>query len=141
MGGKQEGGGGKGRMEGKQERERCDPYSGAVIIFRRKCPNWQAAGRATALLWFPTPCPSPPQPSLLLGFLLPPHPRVLFHLLELVFSKTSCLLLYCPSLLLFYISASTFAFTNYLFESFHFHALSRFHIFNFFATLPSFFKL
>lgn len=61
----------EGRME---ERERCDPHSRALSIYRRKCPNWQAAGSTTALHWYPTPCPSPPQPSLLLvpHHLLPP---------------------------------------------------------------------
>ncbi len=33
-------------MDGrKEERERCDPHSRAWSIYRRKCPNWQAAGR------------------------------------------------------------------------------------------------
>lgn len=88
----------RGRRQGmdgrKEERERCDPHSRAWSIYRRKCPNWQAAGRATALHWYPTPCPSPPQPFLLLVFrlLLPPRPSRLH--------RSFC----CLSLFLFYIT-------------------------------------
>lgn len=65
MDGKQEGAG-KGMDGRREERERCDPLSRAWSIYRRKCPNWQAAGRTTALhWWYPTPCPSTPQPLLL----------------------------------------------------------------------------
>lgn len=79
-------------MDGrKEERERCDPHSRASSIFRRKCPNWQAAGRATALHCYPTPCPSPPQPSLLIvSHLLPPLSAISF-----VFCS-SCALLHLP---------------------------------------------
>lgn len=101
----------RGRRQGmdgrKEERERCDPHSRAWSIYRRKCPNWQAAGRATALHWYPTPCPSPPQPRLLLVFrlLLPPCPPVLFHLPECVFPRTLPLhrSFCCLSLLLFHV--------------------------------------
>lgn len=97
----------RGRRQGmdgrKEERERCDPYSGAWSIFRRKCPNWQAAGRATALHWYPTPCPSPPSPSLLLVFrlLLPPCPPVLFHPQHLS-SRRLHRPFGCPSFILFH---------------------------------------
>lgn len=53
-------------MDGRQERERCDPHSRAWSIYSRKCPNWQTAGRATAPRRCLPPCPSPPPPCLLL---------------------------------------------------------------------------
>lgn len=93
-------------MDGrKAERERCDPHSRASSIYRGKCPNWQAAGRATALHWYPTPCPSPPQPSLLLvaHLLLP------LSSLSFIFSShpsVPCFI--CSSLFLPHISSSDF---------------------------------
>lgn len=47
-------------MEGRRRGRGVTHIAEPRIIIEEKCPNWQAAGRATALLWYPTPCPSPP---------------------------------------------------------------------------------
>lgn len=52
---------GKGSRERRRTGRGMTHFAGAWSIYGRNCPIWWTAGRATALHWYPSPCPSSPK--------------------------------------------------------------------------------
>lgn len=66
MDGGREGGRGRKRREEGRRGSGMTHIAKLRVFIVKKCPNWWASGSATALRWYPPPCPSPPSPLSLL---------------------------------------------------------------------------